>query len=133
MQEIGITFEYSARDMPEQNSSAECSREVLETKVHCIQIAVKIPEEMWPECILAAMYLLNHMPMKQYNWKSPLEKLSMVLSQSPCAELAHLKVFSCRAYLLLHGSDKPPKSAKLYACTAIGYLIGYENQNTYCI
>ena len=42
-------------------------------------------------------------------------------------------MFGCRAYPLLHGNDKPPKSAKLYARGAIGYLIGYENQNTYCI
>ena len=42
-------------------------------------------------------------------------------------------MFGCRAYLLLCGNDKPPKSAKLYAWGAIGYLIGYENQNTYCI
>ena len=57
----------------------------------------------------------------------------MVLSRSPHAELAHLKVFGCRAYLLLRGSDKPPKSAKLHAHAAIGYLISYENQNTYRI
>ena len=80
IQEIGIVFEYSARDTPEQNGSAECSGGVLETKVHCIWIAANIPEEMWPECILAATYLLNHILMKQHNWKSPLEKLSIVLS-----------------------------------------------------
>ena len=45
-QEIGIIFEYSARDTSEQNSSAEYSGGVLETKAYCIQIAVNIPEEM---------------------------------------------------------------------------------------
>ena len=79
MQEISITFEYSARDMPEQNGSAEHSRGVLETKARCIWIAAKIPEEMWPECILTATYLSNRMPMKQHNWKSPLEKLSIAV------------------------------------------------------
>ena len=101
IQNIGITFEYSARDMPEQNGSAEYSGGVLETKACCIRIAANIPEEIWPECILAAMYLLNHIPMKQHNWKSPLEKLSTALSRSPQAELAHLEVFGCRVYPLL--------------------------------
>ena len=133
MQEIGITFEYSARDTPAQNGSAERSGGVLEIKAHCIQITTNIPEEMWLEYILAATYLLNHMPMKQHNWKSPLERLSIALNRSPCAELAHLKVFGCRAYPLLCGNDKPPKSAKLQAWAEIGYLISYENQNTYCI
>src|SRR5204862_7247397 len=80
MQEIGITFEYSARETPEWNGSAERSGGVLETKAHCIRIAVNIPKEMWLEYILAAIYLLNHIPMKQHNWKSPLERLSTVLS-----------------------------------------------------
>ena len=78
MQEIGLTFEYLARDTPEQNGSAERSGGVLETKACCIQIAANIPEEMWPECILAATYLLNHIPMKQHNWKLLLERLSTV-------------------------------------------------------
>ena len=50
--------------MPEQNGSAEHSRGVLETKACCIQITVNIPKELWPECILAASYLLNHILMK---------------------------------------------------------------------
>src|SRR5438876_5966244 len=88
---------------------------------------------MWPECILAASYLLNRTPMRQHNWKSPLENLSAAIGRSPRAELAHLKVFGCRAYPLQHGNDVPPKSAKLRARAAIGYLVGYENQNTYRI
>jgi len=72
-------FEYSARDTSEQNSSAEHSGGVLETKVYCIWIATNIPEEMWPEYILAATYLLNPTPMKQHDWKSPLERLSTEL------------------------------------------------------
>ena len=64
IQEIGIVFEYSARDTPEQNGSAERSGGVLEMKAHCIQIAANIPEELWPECVLAATYLLNCTPMK---------------------------------------------------------------------
>ena len=71
--------------------------------------------------------------MKQHDWKLPLERLSTELGQFPHTELAHLKVFGCRAYPLLRGNDKPLKSAKLHACGAIGYLIGYENQNTYHI
>ena len=42
-------------------------------------------------------------------------------------------MFGYRAYPLLCGNNKPLKSAKLCACAVIGYLIGYENQNTYHI
>ena len=64
MQEIGITFKYLARDTPEQNSSAEHSGGVLEMKACCIRIAANLPEDLWLECMLAAMYLLNRTPMK---------------------------------------------------------------------
>ena len=76
---MGITFEYSARDIKEQNGSAEHSGGVLKMKAYCIQIATNLPEELWPEYILATTYLLNHTPMKQHNWKSLLERLSKVL------------------------------------------------------
>ena len=79
IQEIGIMFEYLARDTPEQNGSAERSGGVLETKARCIRIAANIPEEMWLECILAATYLLNRILMKQHDWKSLLERLSTEL------------------------------------------------------
>ena len=81
LKELGITIEYSAKYTSEQNGSAEHSGRVLETKARCIWIAAKIPEEMWPECILTATYLSNHMPTKQHNWKSPLEKLSIAVGQ----------------------------------------------------
>ncbi len=133
LQEVGVTMEYSATYTPEQNGSAERSGGVLEMKARCIRIEANLPEEMWPECILTAAYLLNRTPVKQYNWKSPLENLSEAVGQQSRPELAHLKVFGCRAYPLLHGNDKPPKSAKLRARAAIGHLVGYENQNTYRI
>ena len=98
---MGITFKYLARDTKEQNGSAEHSGGVLEMKACCIRIATNLPEELWLKCILAATYLLNRTPMKQHNWKSPLERLSKVLSQSLHAELAYLKVFGCRVYPLL--------------------------------
>ena len=71
------------------------------------------------------------MPTKQHNWKSPLEKLSIAVGRPVRAELTHLKVFGCRAYPVLKGKDKPPKSAKLHEQVEIAYLVGYENQNTY--
>ena len=83
LQEVGITVEYSARYTPEQNGSAERSGGVLETKARCIRIAANLPEELWPECILVATYLMNRTPMSQHNWKSPLEVLSTAVGQFP--------------------------------------------------
>ena len=131
LKELGITIKYSARYTPEQNGSAEHSEGVLETKARYIQITAKIPEEMWPECILTATYLSNRMPTKQHNWKSPLEKLSIAVGWLVWAELTYLKVFRCWAYPVLKGKDKPPKLAKLRERAEIAYFVGYENQNTY--
>jgi len=55
-----LEFETSTPCSPEQNSSAEHSGGMIVTKRHCIRIKASLPEDMWPETVKAAAYLLNH-------------------------------------------------------------------------
>ena len=49
----------------EQNSSAERSEGVIVVKAWCIRVHVNLPEDMWPETVKAAVYLMNHTPNKR--------------------------------------------------------------------
>ena len=64
MQEIGIVFEYSARNILEQNSFTEYSKKVLKIKVYYIWIITNISKELWSEYVLVAIYLLNYILIK---------------------------------------------------------------------
>ncbi len=57
----GITLETSALYIPEQNSSAECSRGII-TRARAMRVHANLPEDLWPEIVSAAVYMLNRTP-----------------------------------------------------------------------
>ena len=70
MQQIrqeGLTIEQSAPYTPQQNGAAEQSGGVIITKARTMQIEAHLPEEIWPEPVKAARYLVNRTPSNQLN------------------------------------------------------------------
>ena len=125
----GITVEQSAPYTPEQNGAAERSGGVIIFKARSMRIGARLPEDLWPETVVTATYLVNRTPSKQLGWKTPLETLHVALgSQDPIPQIVHLKAYGCRAYALNHHL---PRTKKLQPRAHIGYLVGYESSNIY--
>jgi hypothetical protein len=127
----GIGWSWSAKNTPEQNGISERFGALLTEKARCIREHAKLPEDLFPECYMAAAYLMNRTPSQALEWDSPLVKLQKLTNQPIRHELAHLKVFGCKAYSLLKGADAPPKSEKLKPRAFVGYLIGYDSTNIF--
>ena len=131
--ELGIDIEWSATDVKEQNGAAERSGGLQTGKARCIRLDANLPEDLWPECYLAAVYLANRTPTLSLNWDSPLTFLQKYGGKPVRPELSHLRVFGCKAFVLLRGSYAPKQTAKTQARAFAGYLIGYESTNIYRI
>jgi hypothetical protein len=131
VEEQGISFEWSAKHTKEQNGSAERAGSLLTQKARCICIGANLPKDLYPECYLAAGHLLNRIPIKGLDWKSPHIALHRALKKPYNPEVSHLRVFGCKAYPLLKGKDAPPKSEKLSPRAFVGYLIGYDSTNIF--
>ena len=130
---LGIEFTWSSVYTPAQNGRAERIGGVLSEKARCIRIAANLPEDLWPECYLAANYLLCRTPTKSLGWDSPIVSLQKQIGTEIKYELAHLKRYGCKAYVLLKGPEKPPKRNKLAPRAFIGYLVSYDSTNIYRI
>jgi hypothetical protein len=127
----GYTVEYSAPYTPGQNGAAERSGGLIITKARLIRINANLPENLWPEIIIAAGYLLNRTPSKRLDWKSPIQVLQDHRGVAkPKPNIAHLRVYGCRAYPLI---NKIPKKQKLQSRAKIGYLVGYDSSNIFRI
>jgi hypothetical protein len=127
----GITLETSAPYTPEQNGSAEHSGGVIILRARAMRVHANLPEDLWPEIVPAAAYVLNRTPNKQLGWKTPLEVLQQLVNMpNPRPSIAHLHVYGARAYPLNH---KIPKSEKLKPRAHIGYLVGYDSTNIFQI
>ena len=57
VKELGVRFEWSATETPAQNGIAERNGHLLTIKARCIRVMANLPEDMWPECYLAFVYL----------------------------------------------------------------------------
>ena len=127
----GRTFEPSAPYTHEQNGSAERSGGVIILRARAMRVHARLPEDLWPEIMPAAAYVLNRTPNRQLDWKTPLEELQRLLNiPNPRPSIAHLRVYGARAYPL---TPNIPKSEKLKPRAHIGYLVGYDSTNIFRI
>ena len=96
-----------------------------------MRIDAKLPENLWPEPIMAAVYLMNLTPIKRLDWKSPIEMLHTALNLVKLPpDVRHLCVYGCRVYALVRNL---PRTRKLAPRAHIGYLVGYESSNISCV
>ncbi|KAE8548973.1 hypothetical protein EYB25_009356 [Talaromyces marneffei] len=101
----------------------------------------RLPFDLWPEIIRAAVYLYNWTPRYASNWKTPYDRFTthaawkngiVIENQKP--QLAHLKVYGCKAYVLTTEYMKKENRLQRFNPRAwIGYLVGYNSTNVYRI
>lgn len=89
----GIIFQTSCTDTPQQNGVVERKhRHLLET-ARALRFRAGLPLHFWGECVLTAAYLINRMPIKPIQNKTPFE---ILLKKRP--QYHHLRIFGCMAY-----------------------------------
>lgn len=127
----GIEWDWSTKNTPEQNGTFEKFGHLLTEKARCIRHHAKLSENLYPECYLAAAYLLNRTPTSRLNWDSPSVAMQRATNQKITWDIARLKIFGCKAYPLLKKADASPKSHKLKSRAFIDYFIGYDSTNIF--
>ena len=120
----GITIEKVPTYMKEPNGKIERAGKEISTKARCIGIAANLPQDLWPETIVAAAYILNRTPL----FRTGMTPFEALYGTKP--RLNHLYVYGCRAYLK---RNNIPKLLKLEPRAHIGYLVGYDSRNIYRI
>jgi hypothetical protein len=130
---LGIALEFSAAYAHQRNGSAERSGGVLATKANAIRIESQVPEQLWPEAMRAAGYLTDCSPTRSLGWISPIVTLSKAVKlPHPRPYLGHPCVYSCQAYAHIPEAKRLQKE-KLLEPALIGYLVGYDSTNTFCV
>lgn len=140
LQEKAIKVDESAPRTQQQNGSGERSGGVVKEKARLLALDGNLPQDLWPEMVRTAVYLLNRTPKQRLNWKTPYESF---FSGIPTAEtmdqlqprVTHLRMIGCKAFALTRGAQLKEQRLKsrMTPKAWIGYLVGYNSQNIFRI
>jgi len=111
----GIQQTFTAPYTPAQNGTAERTWGTLVTLARTMMIDRAIDKELWTYILNAACYIINRVPTKANNGKSPIE-----LWTGKVPDLSHLKVIGCPAYKHIETNvgKLDPRATK---CIMVGY------------
>jgi hypothetical protein len=108
-----------------------------------MQLAAKLPGDLWLETWPAAAYIHNRSSREQNSWKTPRETLlkwlrannknvADLMNQS---DVTNVYTYGCRIYSIKKEvlADKEKAINKIRLRTYISYLINYSGSNIYYI
>jgi hypothetical protein len=121
----GIMYQLSVRYSPQQNGVSERKNRTVVETARTLLIDSKLPKSCWNLALDAATYLVNRLPSKSLNGKSPHE---VFFNKKPA--LSELKRFGCLAYYQVPSETR----LKLDPKSSSGIFVGYpEHHKAYKI
>ncbi len=126
MREQKINWDWSTKNIFEQNEKFERFDDMLIEKTKCIKEHVKLSKDLYSECYLVVAHILNRTSSSSLSWDSSLIFMQKLLKESIRNKIAHLKVFNCKAFSLLKEADALRKNEKMKSRAFIKYLIKYD-------
>lgn len=100
-------------------------RHVLDT-TRALKMQSHVPIQLWSECILIATYLINKMPMEQFNWTTPYERLYETLPH-----YSHLRKFGCLCFAITMGTHKDKFQERAIKPVLVGYASTHKAYKLY--
>ncbi len=121
-----INWNWSTKNISEQNEKSERFDELLIEKARCIKEHAKLSKDLYSKC-----YLVNRTSSSSLSWDSSLIFMQNLLKESIRNEIAHLKMLDCKAFSLLKEADAFKKNKKMKSRAFIEYLIKYDFINIF--
>jgi Integrase core domain/gag-polypeptide of LTR copia-type/GAG-pre-integrase domain len=111
---LGITHQTSCVGTPQQNGVSERKNRHLLEVARALLFSANLLKIFWADAILTSCYLINRLPSRILNFKSPFEIL-----HGRKYTISHLRVFGCICYVHIQDSGKLDPRAK--KCIFLGY------------
>ncbi len=133
MREQKINWNWSTKNISEQNEKFERFENMLIEKAKCIKKHIKLSKKLYSKCYFLATYILNRTSSQILSWDSSLIFMQKLLKKSIRSKIIHLKIYDCKAFSLLKKIDAFKKNEKMKSRTFIEYLIKYDFSNIFRI
>ena len=97
--EKGVIHQSSCIDTPAQNGIAERKNRHLLEVTRTLMFSTKIPKYLWGDALLHATYLINRMPSKILDFKTPIDVFQKYFPNSRTINSMPLKIFGCTVFI----------------------------------
>jgi hypothetical protein len=126
-----INWDWSTKNIFEQNEKFERFDELLIEKTKCIKKHAKLSKDLYSKCYFVAAHILNRTSSSVLSWVSSLIFMQKLLKESIRNVIVHFKVFDCKAFSLLKEANVFKKNEKMKSRAFIEYLIKYDFINIF--
>ena len=125
-----LIHEISCAHTPQQNGIAERkNRHILEIARELL-FGANALKRYWPDTITTAVYLINRMPTKILQFKTPLEELGEH-KNLPSTLMLSPRVFGCVAYVRIPKHDRTKLELCVIWCIFLGYAMHQKGYRCY--
>jgi hypothetical protein len=112
VREQEINWNWSTKNISEQNEKSERFDDMLIEKVKYIKKHVKLSKNLYSECYFVAAHILNRTSLSSLNWDSSLIFMQKLLKKLIRNEIAHFKMFNCKTFLFFKNINAFKKMKK---------------------
>lgn len=121
----GIIHQHTCSDTPQQNGVAERKNRHLLEVARALRFSMNVPKLYWPEAVLTAAYLINRMPSRVLDFKSPIEVLFPSSPALPPSFSSHFlippRVFGCVCFVHIPPRLRSKHDPRALKCIFLGY------------
>ena len=132
LNENGIIHQSSCVDTPQQNGIAERKNRHLLEVARAITFTTRVLKYFWGEAVLTATYLINRMPSRVLEFKTPLDTLKNLFQTSKIFCSLPPKVFGCTAFVHIHNHNRGKLDPRSLRCVFLGYSSTQKGYKCYC-
>lgn len=123
----GRLHERSVPGAHNMNGPAEVSGRMITWMGRTLKVDSGLPPELWPLMYDTSIYIINRLPTKSLDWKTPLGKLYELCGYPNVKPyIDHLRVYGCLCYVY---DRHVPAGDKMRPRALQGWLVGYTASN----
>jgi transposase InsO family protein len=122
----GIQRQFTCKYTPQQNGVAKRKNRHIVEVAHALMADKSMPHHYWAEVVATTVYIMNRTPTATVHGMTPEEKYS-----GRKANLSHLKMFGCIAYVHVPDELRIKLDPKAEKCVFIGYSLEQKGYRCY--
>lgn len=124
---FGIIHQTTCPGTSEQNGLAERKNRHLLEVTRCLMMEMNVPKFLWTEAVMTAAYLINRMPSRMLDYKTPIECL-----KGETSYVVPPKVFGCVCFVKDYRPSVGKLDSRALKCVFVGYSGKQKGYKCWC-